>query len=143
MILAGTLSSECGMGAAETRGFVFFPLVVHALDLVVSTVGVLSVTDKGPSKLSDPLGVLKRGYLVALGCSVLGFFFATRKIRTQSEDAGFNRKRTIAHAIGKDGGERILRTVGGPSCVAKNRYGITEELPLEWAAFVQAMSSHQ
>lgn len=32
--------------------------------------------------------------------------FATRKMRTQSEDAGFNRKRTIAHAIGKGGGER-------------------------------------
>ena len=68
--------------------------------------------------------------------------FATRKIRTQSEDAGFNRKRTIAHALGKDGGERILRCVGGPSCIAKNRYAITEELPLEWAALVQAMSNN-
>jgi hypothetical protein len=67
--------------------------------------------------------------------------FATRKMRTQSEDAGFNRKRTIAHAIGKDGGERILRCVGGPSCVAKNRYGITGELPLSWAAFVNAMTN--
>jgi hypothetical protein len=66
--------------------------------------------------------------------------FATRKIRTQCEDAGFNRKRTIAHAIGRDGGERILRCVGGPSCVAKNRYGIREDLPLSWAAFVDAMS---
>lgn len=69
--------------------------------------------------------------------------FATRRIRTQSEDAGFNRKRTIAHAIGKDGGERILRCVGGPSCVAKNRYGIVEELPLSWTAFIQALSSNQ
>ena len=69
--------------------------------------------------------------------------FATRKIRTQSEDAGFNRKRTIAHALGKDGGERILRCVGGPSCVAKNRYAITEELPLDWAAFVQAMTTNK
>jgi hypothetical protein len=66
--------------------------------------------------------------------------FATRKFRTQSEDGGFNRKRTIAHAIGKDGGDRILRCVGGPSCIAKNRYGIVEELPLSWAAFVQALS---
>lgn len=65
--------------------------------------------------------------------------FATRKMRTQTEDAGFNRKRTTAHAIGKSGGERILRCVGGPSCVAKNRYGITEELPLSWSAFVNAM----
>ncbi len=69
--------------------------------------------------------------------------FATRKIRTQSEDAGFNRKRTIAHAIGSGGGERILRCVGGPSCVAKNRFGITQELPLSWAAFVQAISQPQ
>jgi hypothetical protein len=67
--------------------------------------------------------------------------FATRKIRTQTEDAGFNRKRTVAHALGKGGGERVLRCVGGPSCLAKNRYGIADELPLSWAAFVQAMSS--
>jgi hypothetical protein len=68
--------------------------------------------------------------------------FATRRMRTQTEDAGFGRKRTIAHAIGKDGGERILRTVGGPSCVAKNRYGLTEELPLSWAAFMDALTTH-
>jgi hypothetical protein len=69
--------------------------------------------------------------------------FATRKIRTKTDDAGFNRKRTIATAIGKDGGDRVLRTIGGPSCVAKNRYGITEELPLEWAAFMNAMIESQ
>jgi hypothetical protein len=67
--------------------------------------------------------------------------FATRKLRTQTDDAGFGRKRTIAHAVGKDGGERILRTVGGPSCLAKNRYSLIEELPLSWAAFVAALTS--
>ena len=79
--------------------------------------------------------------LVSEWCDAV--LFATRRIRTQSEDAGFNRKRTIAHAIGKDGGERILRCVGGPSCVAKNRYGITDELPLSWAAFIQSLSNNQ
>lgn len=69
--------------------------------------------------------------------------FATRKFRTQTEDAGFNRKRTIANAIGKGGGERILRCVGGPSCIAKNRYGIAEELPLSWAAFMAALTNNQ
>jgi hypothetical protein len=68
--------------------------------------------------------------------------FATRKFRTQSEDNGFGRKRTIAHALGKDGGERVLRCVGGPSCVAKNRYGIPLEIPLSWAAFVAALANH-
>jgi hypothetical protein len=67
--------------------------------------------------------------------------FATRRFRTQSEDAGFGRKRTIAHAIGKDGGERILRCVGGPSCIAKNRYEITDDLPLSWSSFMAALSN--
>jgi hypothetical protein len=68
--------------------------------------------------------------------------FATRKLRTQTDDVGFNRKRTIANAIGKNGGERILRCVGGPSCIAKNRFGLAEELPLSWAAFMTALSSN-
>jgi hypothetical protein len=67
--------------------------------------------------------------------------FATRRIRTQTEDGGFNRKRTIAQPIGASGGERIVRTVGGPACVAKNRFGITQDLPLAWAAFMNAMST--
>ncbi len=66
--------------------------------------------------------------------------FATRKVRTQTEDTGFNRKRTIAHAVDKDGGERVLRCVGGPSCIAKNRFGIVGELPLSFAAFLAALS---
>jgi hypothetical protein len=69
--------------------------------------------------------------------------FATRKFRTQTEDTGFNRKRTIAHALGKDGGERVLRCVGGPSCIAKNRYGIVGEVPLSWAAFMTALAQKQ
>ncbi len=69
--------------------------------------------------------------------------FATRKLRTQTEDVGFSRKRTIAHAVGKDGGERILRCIGGPACVAKNRFGLPEELPLSWAALMQAFSENQ
>jgi hypothetical protein len=78
--------------------------------------------------------------LVGEWCDAI--LFATRKIRTHTEDTGFNRKRTTAHAIGRDGGERVLRCVGGPAYVAKNRYGIAEELPLTWAAFVTAMSSN-
>jgi hypothetical protein len=69
--------------------------------------------------------------------------FATRRLRVTSEDAGFGRKRSTAHAIGAAGGERILRTIGGPSCIAKNRYGIAEELPLSWAAFMTALTNHQ
>lgn len=69
--------------------------------------------------------------------------FATQKMRTQSEEAGFNRKRTTAQPIGAGGGERVMRCVGRPSCVAKNRYGIADELPLSWSALMSAISSHQ
>ena len=67
--------------------------------------------------------------------------FATRKFRTESEDAGFNRTRSIAVPLGADGGERILRTVGGPACVAKNRYSLPVELPLTWQALMNAMTN--
>jgi len=67
--------------------------------------------------------------------------FATRRVRTQTEDSGFGRKRNTAHAIGAAGGERVLRCVGGPGCLAKNRYGITDELPLRWDAFMHALTN--
>ena len=66
--------------------------------------------------------------------------FATRKIITKTEDGGFGRDRTIAAGLGKDGGERVLRTVGSPACVAKNRYDLPAELPLSWPALMQAMT---
>jgi len=67
--------------------------------------------------------------------------FAARKFRTESEDIGFGRERTIAVGIGKDGGERIIRTVGGPSCIAKNRYNLPYELPLSWDAFIGSFNT--
>jgi hypothetical protein len=66
--------------------------------------------------------------------------FATRRFRTETEEAGFNRNRTIATPLGKDGGERVLRTVGSPACIAKNRYSLPAELPLSWNALVAALS---
>lgn len=73
-----------------------------------------------------------------------GVLFATRKIRVQTEDAGFNRKRGMAFPLGKDGGERVLRTVGGPACLAKNRFSLPEELPLSWDALMAALTqSHK
>ena len=65
--------------------------------------------------------------------------FASRRFTTRSEDAGFGRQRAIAAPIGAGGGERILRTSGGPSCVAKNRYRLKAEIPLSWDALVSGI----
>ena len=79
MILGGTLAKESGMSGS---GFVFFPLVIHGFDIIVSTLGflfMLSTLRPGkdsPEKSGTPLGILSRGLLVASFCSVLAFSFA-------------------------------------------------------------------
>jgi len=64
--------------------------------------------------------------------------FANKKFRVTKENAGFSGERGIAAPIGADGGERILRTVGSPACIAKNRFGLPSEIPLSWDAFIEA-----
>jgi hypothetical protein len=63
-------------------------------------------------------------------------------MRTQTENVGFGRKRTLAHAVGKEGGERVMRCIGGPTCVAKNRFSLPEELPLSWSVLMSALANH-
>ena len=66
--------------------------------------------------------------------------FANKKFRVTKENAGFSGERAIAAPIGADGGERIIRTVGSPACIAKNRFGLPSEIPLSWQAFINAYS---
>ena len=42
----------------------------------------------------------------------------------------------------KSGGERVLRCVGSPSCVAKNRYNLPEMLPLSWSHLMAALTAN-
>jgi hypothetical protein len=112
---------------------------------------VLGIAHAKVEKFEDPEATAYDRYTPRLHKHACGLvcewadavLFATRKIRVQQEEAGFNRKRAIAHALGKDGGERVLRTIGGPSCVAKNRYGLPEQLPLAWDAFISAFTQPQ
>lgn len=81
-------------------------------------------------------------HAAALICEwVDAVMFATRRVRTQSESAGFGRTRTIAAPIGAAGGDRILRCIGGPTCVAKNRFGINDDLPLDWQSLYPFLSN--
>lgn len=65
--------------------------------------------------------------------------FASRRLIVQQADDGATR----ARPVGKDGGERVLRCVGGPACVAKNRYNMPMEMPLLWSAFAAALSGEK
>lgn len=144
--------ADGGYARGYTHALTHWREVVDQLNLLRSQRGmvVVLIAHAKVEKFEDPEAPPYDRYsprlhkhasaLVSEWCDAV--LFATRKFRTASEDAGFGRKRTIAHAIGKDGGERVLRCVGGPSCVAKNRYGLTEELPLSWAAFMAALAEH-
>lgn len=102
--------------------------------------GVILLAHAGKEKQEDPespsydqhaprLHRLANGYLSGWADAVL---FATRKMITKTEDAGFNKTRTIVSGLGKDGGQRVLRCIGSPSCRAKNRYNLPYEIPLSW-----------
>nr|DAG83155.1 MAG TPA: AAA domain protein [Caudoviricetes sp.] len=65
--------------------------------------------------------------------------FANKKFRVAKD----GNDRAVATPIGADGGERIIRTVGSPACIAKNRFGLPSEIPLSWAAFITAYQKAQ
>jgi inorganic pyrophosphatase len=83
MILGGVMAEKAGLDFEYKSGFILFPLLVHTLDLIVSTIGVFFVKTKPglPSlkpdygALEDPLDILKRGYYVSLGLALLGLFY--------------------------------------------------------------------
>jgi inorganic pyrophosphatase len=84
MILGASLVKEAEM--TTHNGFLLFPLVVHTLDLVVSAVGIMSVSEvsddemstSGFTQLEDPYEVLKSGYRKSLALSVVVFVIACR-----------------------------------------------------------------
>ena len=77
MILGSTLSTESGMNAAASTKFLFFPLVVHAMDIIVSSVGIAFVGVTRDSADSNPMRQLQKGYLIAIALSILGFYTIT------------------------------------------------------------------
>lgn len=63
--------------SADPSGFILFPLVVHSFDLVVSSVGILSIRgtrDSGSkSPIEDPMAILQKGYSITIVLAVLTF----------------------------------------------------------------------
>ncbi|KAG2619825.1 pyrophosphate-energized membrane proton pump 3-like [Panicum virgatum] len=80
MILGGTMAQRCKI--EDPSGFILFPLVVHSFDLVVSSVGILSIRgtrDPGLiSPIEDPMSIMQKGYSITIMLAVLTFGVSTR-----------------------------------------------------------------
>eukprot|EP00435_Cladocopium_sp_Y103_P018070 s1638_g4.t1 len=90
MILGGTLSQKLPADAAN--GYVLFPLAIHAMDLIVSGVGIMMTeAPKGKgSKNIDPMEVLKSGYKVSVGLAAVGIVVLCRLLLyTESHPAAW------------------------------------------------------
>lgn len=79
MILGGTMAQRCKI--ADPSGFILFPLVVHSFDLVISSVGILSIRgtrdSSAKSPMEDPMAILQKGYSITIFLAVLTFVAST------------------------------------------------------------------
>ncbi len=81
------MAENAELDFSTKSGFILFPLVVHSLDLIVSTIAVFFVKTKPGvpgftrdyGAIEDPLDVMKRGYYVSLGLALIGLFFICNK----------------------------------------------------------------
>ncbi|CAH9128345.1 unnamed protein product [Cuscuta epithymum] len=80
MILGGTMARRCKI--EDPSGFILFPLVVHSFDLIISSVGILSIRNKREAgiigAIEDPMAILQKGYSITILLAVLTFGVSTR-----------------------------------------------------------------
>jgi hypothetical protein len=84
--------------------------------------------DRYQPKLQERSGSLIREWADAV-------FFANYKTIVKQADVGFSK--TVSRGVSS--GERLLFTSERPAYMAKNRYSLPESIPLDWAAFAEAI----
>lgn len=142
-----------GYGKGYGAALVYWSEILEALDAANSNrnMQIILIAHAQVERYEDPESPAYDRYSPKLHKKTSGplvtewadaVLFATRKMRVAVEKGTFNRERATAAPIGKDGGERIIRCVGSPACVAGNRYGLPAELPLIYSEFVKAMSAN-
>lgn len=74
MILGSTLAAEHNM--SSTVNYMLFPLAVHAMDIIVSSVGIMLV--KVGSNSDAPMAALNRSYRITAVLAIIGFLVCVR-----------------------------------------------------------------
>ena len=86
MILGGALGEHAHLDPSVSAGFVLFPLGVHCMDLLVSSIGTLLVrTSEGLPNIhnpdfSNPLAIMIRAYRATILMALIGFVFLCRSL---------------------------------------------------------------
>lgn len=96
MILGATLANDGGFKDEEKVSFMLFPLTVHCLDILVSTIGMVFVKTKpglpdytpNYGEVEDPLDIMKKGYRISMVLGVGGFFLIS-KLYLTGESSGY------------------------------------------------------
>ncbi len=82
MILGATLAGEHGIDSPVS--YMLFPLVVHCMDILVSSVGILTL--RATSASESPMTAMTRSYRVTAVLAVIGFMICVR-LMLHVEDA--------------------------------------------------------
>lgn len=104
---------------------------------------VCMIAHAAPRKVDQPDGTQfhvmdlklhsKSSMFIAESCDCV--FYAQPEIAIKTKDKGFGQKTTV----GINTGNRIMHSVGTPHFVAKNRFGLPEELPLSFTSYLVSM----
>lgn len=111
----------------------------------MKNMNIILIAHAGTEKVEDPTLASYDQWAPRLDKNINPMFkewadlicFATRKTRieeTETPAQNFGKSRKIAKEIKGDSG-RILITTGKPAVVAKNRYNLPDEMPLDGSAF--------
>jgi len=78
MILGATLALKSEIESIEL--YIFFPLIIHSLDLIVSIIGIYftSISNKNDGNSEDAIVPMMRGYGVSLVLAIIGFLITCR-----------------------------------------------------------------
>lgn len=132
--------ADGGYGKGYTHALSYWRRIVALLDdLRARGMAVVLIAHSKVERFADPENPEYDRYSPRLhksACALItewadAVLFAHRRLRVSKDG-----DRAVAAAIGADGGERMIRTNGGPSCIAKNRYWMPSELPLEFASIL-------
>jgi len=137
--------ADGGYGKGYTHALTYWRQLISLLNEIRAkrNMAVILIAHSKVERFEDPEHASYDRYTPRLhkaACSLVcewvdAVLFASRRMRVDATTGK-------AAPVGADGGERILRTNGSPACIAKNRFGLPNELSLSWGAFVEALSTN-